>query len=176
MEFYNVIDNRFSVRSYKTDKIGKDMVERIVGAALRAPSWGNKQSWRFIIVDRNVEKNIIGKASGQEKIAKACQDAPYVVVLCADTEQSGVKNGVNYFMFDCGLAMGNLVLAAQAEGVGTCIVGWFDEKTVKALLNLPEDIRVVAFTPLGYPRENPRVRIRKKSEETVFYNQWGKGE
>lgn len=176
MEFHEVIENRFSVRSYKNDPVPVETVKAVVETALRAPSWGNKQSWRFVIVNKKVEKTIIGKASGQDAIGKACETAPYVVVLCADPEQSGVKNGLDYFMFDCGLAMENLVLAAQDQGLGTCIVGWFDESAVKAILNLPDNMRVIAYTPLGYSKESPKVRIRKKTEEMVYFNQWGKGE
>lgn len=174
MSVFDAIIERFSIRNYKTDKVPFDVVVKIVDAARMAPSWGNKQSWKFIIVDSRVEKKLLGKASGQDNIAKACEDAPFVVVLCANAKESGVKNSMEYYLFDCGLAMENLVLAAQSEGLSTCIVGWFDEKTVKGLLNVPEDIRIVAFTPLGYSKESKGPRKRKKQEEAVFHNFWGK--
>lgn len=176
MNFYEVVENWHSVRAYKNDEIPEEAVQRVVRAALRAPSWANRQSWRFIIVHKKVVRTILGKASGQDLIAKACEDAPYVIVLCADPEESGSKNELNYFMFDCGLAMENLLLAACEEGLGTCVVGWFNENTVRAILNLPENIRVIAYTPLGYPRESPKVRMRRRSEEMIYWNQWGRGE
>ncbi len=175
MDVYEAAGSRMSVRSYKHDPVSKETVIRILEAARRAPSWANKQCWRFIVVDSQVEKKIIGKASGQANIAKACEEAPYIIVLCANSKESGVKNGMEYFMFDCGLAMENLVLTAQSEGLSTCIVGWFDEKAVKAVLKIPEDFKVVAFTPLGYGNEKLIIRSRKKQDETVYCNIWGRG-
>ncbi len=175
MDLYELIKNRTSIRKYKSEAIPMATVLKIVEAAGNAPSWANKQCWNFIIVDTHVAKNIIGKASGQANISKACETAPFVVVLCADAKHSGVKNGMEYYMFDSGLAMGNLILAAQAEGLSTCIVSWFDERAVKGVLNVPSEMRVVAFTPLGYADEPIVVRPRKKLSETVFHNTWGKG-
>jgi nitroreductase len=174
MDIYDAIRNRVSIRSYKKDKIDLEIVKKVIEAACVAPSWGNKQSWRFIVVNSMVEKNLLGKASGQPIIAQACMDAPYVVVLCANTKESGVKNGIEYYAFDCALAMENLVLSATAEGLSTCIVGWFDEKVVKGILNIPQNIRVVAFTPLGYADEVPKHSTRKKTEQIVYYNTWNK--
>jgi nitroreductase len=173
MDTFDAIMARRSIRKYKKDKVEYDTILKVTDAARVAPSWGNKQCWRFVIVDYAVEKKIIGAASGQDNIAKACEEAPYIIVLCADESDSGVKNNIEYFMFDCGLAMENLVLAAQNEGLSTCIVGWFDEKAIKAVLNIPENIRVVAFTPVGYADENISMRKRKKASEVVFHNHWG---
>ncbi|MCX7922161.1 MAG: nitroreductase family protein [Clostridia bacterium] len=174
MDIYELIKNRVSIRAYKTDSVPLETVKRIVQAAGMAPSWGNKQCWRFVIVDSHVVKNIMGQASGQPNIAKACEEAPYVIALCANAKESGVKNGMEYYLFDSALAMQNLVLAAQAEGLSTCIIGWFDEKAVRGVLNVPDGFKVVAYTPLGYSNEEVLPRKRKKLEETVFRNHWGK--
>lgn len=174
MDIHRLIENKTSIRAYKTDTVPIDTVKKILNTASLAPSWANRQCWRFVVVDSKVGKNIIGQASGQPLIIKACKDAPYVIVLCAHFRESGVKNGLEYFMFDSGLAMSNLVLAAEAEGLSTCIVGWFDEGAIRAVLNIPKEFAVVAFTPLGYADENKRPRKRKKQDEVVFYNSWGK--
>lgn len=174
MGIYKLISSRTSIRTYKKDPVPLETVLNIIDAARMAPSWGNKQCWRFIIVDSNVGKNIIGKASGQNNIAKACLDAPYVIVLCSYIRESGFKNGLEYFMFDSGLAMQNLVLAAEAEGLSTCIVGWFDEGAIRAVLNIPKEVAIVAFTPLGYAAERKKGRVRKEKDEIIFYNNWGK--
>ncbi|MFZ5990119.1 MAG: nitroreductase family protein [Bacillota bacterium] len=174
MDIYELIKSRSSVRAYKTDPVPREAILRIIEAARMAPSWANRQSWRFVVVDSQVGKNIIGKASGQDHIAKACMDAPYVVVLCAYVRESGVKNGLEYFMFDCGLAMANLVLTAEAEGLSTCIVGWFNEGTIRGILNVPKEAVIVAFTPLGYADEEKKPRKRKKQDEIMFHNNWGK--
>lgn len=174
MDIYEMIRKRVSTRVYKSEKVPDDTVKRVVEASLRAPSWGNKQCWKVIIVDSKVEKNLIGKASGQPNISKACEEAPYVIVYCANPKESGVKNGMEYYLFDCALAMDHLMLAAESEGLATCIVGWFDEKIVKSVLNIPDNYRVVAYTPLGYAAENVLPRSRKEFKETVYHNQWKK--
>lgn len=174
MDLHELIKARTSIRQYKDEPVPMEVVVRILDSAARAPSWANKQCWRFVIVDSKVEKNLLGKASGQANIAKACETAPYVIVLCADTRESGSKNGLDYFLFDAGLAMENLVLAARAETLATCIVGWFDEKTVKGVLNVPQGIKVIAYTPLGYGDEAVQPRARKKRSEVVYHNTWGR--
>jgi len=174
MGFFEVVNSRSSVREYKDDPVPLETVRKIIEAARVAPSWANSQCWRFVIVDSHVEKNIIGNTTGQANIAKACKDAPYVIVLCANPKESGSKNGMDYYMFDCGLAMQNLSLAARSEGLDTCIVGWFDEKAIKGVLNVPNNFKVVAFTPLGYAKETPVRKARRKYSENVFHNFWGK--
>lgn len=173
MDIHKLIETKTSIRAYKTDAVPLDTVQRILRTATMAPSWANRQCWRFVVVDTHVGKNIIGQSSGQPQIIKACKDAPYVIVLCAYIRESGVKNGLEYFMFDSGLAMSNLVLAAEAEGLSTCIVGWFNEGAIRGLLNIPPEAVVVAFTPLGYAAEGKRPRKRKKREEIIFHNSWG---
>lgn len=175
MDFFEIVKSRTSIRTFKRDEVPAETIKKIVDTACLAPSWGNKQCWRFVIVSSHVEKNIIGKASGQANISKACEDAPYVIVLCSIFKDSGIKNGMEYFLFDSGLAMENLILAAKAEGLDTCIVGWFDEKAIKGVLNIPEGIKIVAFTPIGYGNESVTPRPRKKQSEIVFHNFWGKG-
>ena len=174
MDIYEAVNNRRSIRAYKTNSVPKETVVKVVDAARMAPSWANGQCWRFILVESKVEKKLLGKASGQANIAKACEDAPYVVVFCASPKESGSKNGMDYYMFDCGLAMQSFVLAAHAEGLATCIIGWFDEKSVKGMLNIPDGYKVVAFTPLGCGSENPPRRSRKKYKDIVYDNTWGK--
>lgn len=173
MDIHRLIENKTSIRAYKKDPVPMETVKRILHTASMAPSWANRQCWRFAVVDTHVGKNIIGQASGQPQIVKACKDAPYVIVLCAHVKESGVKNGLEYFMFDSGLAMNNLTLAAEAEGLSTCIVGWFNEGAIRGLINLPQEMAIVAFTPLGYADESKRSRKRKSQEEIVFHNSWG---
>lgn len=174
MHLEEVIRTRASVRSFTNQPVPAPMVKEILELALRAPSWGNKQCWRFIAVEGKVLKTLIGKASGQELISKACETAPYVIVLCADPGESGMQNDISYYIFDGALAMENLMLAAWSRGLGTCTVGFFDEKAVRGALNIPENIRVLAFTPLGYPSKCPLPRPRNEYVEVVYHNTWGK--
>lgn len=174
MEVLEAIRNRVSIRKYKSDTVPLEMVLGVLDLARLAPSWGNKQCWRFVIVDSKVEKIIIGKASGQPNISRACDEAPYVIVLCANPKDSGVKNGMEYYLYDCAAAMQNLVIAAQGYNLSTCIVGWFDEKAVRSILSIPSELRIIAYTPMGYSDEVVLTRSRKKLEDLVYHNQWGK--
>lgn len=174
MDVGEAIKSRVSIRTYKTDNIPMETVAKIVEQAKFAPSWANKQCWKIVIVDSHVERKIIGRTTGQANIAKACEDAPYVLVLCVNPKESGIKNGMEYYLFDSGLIMGNLLLAATAEGLSTCIVSWFDEKAIKGVLNIPDKYRVIAFTPLGLSSESVNTRSRKKLDEITFHNSWGK--
>ena len=146
MDFYDVVKNRKSIRKYTTQKIPEDVLKRVLEAARWAPSWGNKQCWRYIVVDDPaVMSNIV------TGVAKSF-NAPMLIVVCADPEQSGHKDGKEYYLVDAAISFEHLVLAAAAEGLGTCwLGGMFNEADVKRHLSIPDKIRVVAITPLGYP-------------------------
>ncbi|NLA05172.1 MAG: nitroreductase, partial [Firmicutes bacterium] len=93
--------------------------------------------------------------------------------LCADPEASGRPDGKDYYLLDAGLAMQQLMLAAHAEGLGTCWVAWFDESAAREACKVPAPYRVVAFTPLGVPARRPSPRPRKELGEIVFTEEWG---
>ncbi len=104
--------------------------------------------------------------------AQCYEKAPYVLVLCADPTDSGVIGGKEYYLADCGAAMENVLLAAAAEGLGTCFVGSFSEYAVRAILHIPTDVRVVAVTPIGYPDEMPEESKRENLSSIVYENSW----
>lgn len=173
MDFYEAVEKRKSIRKYKADLIEKDKLERIYNAARFAPSWKNLQCWRFMSID---DKEII------EKVKLSCDDwnqkiiseeVPVVVLLCAIEADSGVRDEKDYYMLDSGLAMEHLMLAAANEGLGTCWMGLFDEKKIISALNIPEGIKIVAISPLGYPNQDPSPRPRKELTDIVFGNEWG---
>ncbi len=181
MEFYDVIKSRKSIRKYSPKKVPEDALERILEAARWAPSWANKQCARYVVVDDpalfpNIVSGIV-----------VGWGAPTYVVACADPANSGHKGGKDYYMLDVGISMEHLILAAAAEGLGTCwIGGMFDEASVKRALEIPENMRVVAITPLGYPEESERKSLvgsairaavgadsRKPLGEIAFRNRYG---
>jgi len=153
MEFYKTVYSRKSIRKYKPDLVPEDTVIKILDAARVAPSWANMQGVRYVVVrDPNKVKALID-AIGQ----KWTRDAPMFIVACIQERGSGKnKNGLKYFMLDVGIAFEHLILAATAEGLGTCWIGYFDEDGVKKALNIPKKFRVVAITPLGYPDGPPK--------------------
>lgn len=145
MDFYEAVKNRKSVRNYTAQKVPDDVLDRILEAARLAPSWANKQCWRYVIVD---DPAVLSRTSGLAKNF----GAPMMVVLCGDPAASGQRDGKDYYLVDAAISLEHLVLAAAAEGLGTCwVAGRIDEAGLKKELGIPGNLRVVATTPLGYP-------------------------
>ena len=167
MDFYEVIRTRRSVRSYKPDPIPDEVLMRVLDAARIAPSGSNRQPWRFIIVkDEELKKRLAEACSGQHFIA----EAPVIIVACGRNihYNRGGYMGDMSMLVDVSIAFTHLILAARAEGLGTCWIGSFDNEEVKRILNIPEDVNVVAITPLGYPKREDAFRepgSRKTLEE-----------
>ncbi|MHB8170515.1 MAG: nitroreductase family protein [Thermincolia bacterium] len=174
MELMEVIKARRSIRKYRQDEVVEEKVEYVLEAARLAPSWKNLQCWQFIVV-RSAEgrRALAGAFVDANPGKKALEAAPVVIVLCADSEKSEVLEGKQYYLVDVAIAMEHLVLAAQDKGLGTCWMGLFDEKVMQAALGIPENIRIVAVTPLGYPDQEPSPRPRKDLREIVFREKWG---
>ncbi len=175
MELYEVLRNRRSVRKYSSEDVSADKLEKVLEAARIAPSWSNKQCWKFIVVrDPEKKKNLAESMPENNPARKAVgETAPVVLVLCADPTASGKQDDKEYYLLDAGLAMQQLILAAYAEGLGTCWVALFDEKKARPVCAVPENYRVVALTPLGVPEKQPSEKPRKDLNEIVYAEEWG---
>ncbi|MEO0068345.1 MAG: nitroreductase family protein [candidate division WOR-3 bacterium] len=171
MEFYDVIRRRLSVRAYKPDPVPEEVLRRILEAARLAPSAKNYQPWRFIVVtDEKIRQELVPACRGQSFIAQA----PVVICACA-IENEAWKGMGGYWSaaeVDVTIALEHIILAATAEGLGTCWIGAFIEAEVKRVLQIPEGVKPVALTPLGYPAQEPKPRPRKALEEIVCYNRF----
>jgi nitroreductase len=166
MEFMDLVLKRRSIRKYKPEPVPKEDIEYVLEAARQAPSWANRQCWRYIVVSDEATRK---KITMREWAAKA----PIVIVGCGDPTKAGNLDGRPYYMLDMGISMEHLVLAAAEKGLGTCwIGGQFDEKVVREALGVPESHRVVALTPLGYPDESPAAKDRKPPTELVTWEKW----
>jgi len=168
MDIFEALKNRRSVRKYRKEPIPKEILTKILEAAIQAPSAGNLQPWRFIVVrDSERKRALSGAALGQSMVA----EAPTVIVVCADLRKSARyygERGANLFCIqDTAAAIQNMMLAAYALGVGTCWVGSFHEKYVSEILDVPEGTRPVAIVPVGYPAERPHLTARKGLDEVV---------
>ncbi|MDY6825949.1 MAG: nitroreductase family protein [Bacillota bacterium] len=174
MDIYKILEERRSIRKYEPEPVPIDKLKHILEAARIAPSWKNLQCWRFIIVRDHELKKQLAESMPTTNPARSAvgKTAPVVIVLCAEPSESGLHDGKDYYMLDAGLAMQQLMLAAHAEGLGTCWVGLFDEEKVKKVCSIPEDYRVVAMSPLGYPAVKPSVRPRKELTEIIFAEKW----
>jgi nitroreductase len=162
----DVVSKRRSIRKYKPDKVPKADIEYVLEAARLAPSWANRQCWRYIVVTDEATRKKIAMTDWAAK-------APVMIVGCGDPLKAGNREGKPYYMLDMGISMEHLVLAAAERGLGTCwLGGQFDEKTVREALGVPESHRVVALTPLGYPDESPPAKERKPMSDMVTWEKW----
>ena len=171
MKVLEVIQKRRSVRKYKQDPIPEEALLRVLEAARLAPSGKNFQPWKFIIVkDKALKEKLARASAGQFFIAKA----PIIIVGCGFPDNCYARMGryMKSWSVDVTIAMEHLILQAQEEGLGTCWIGSFEEEEVKAILNVPEEVKVLALTPLGYPEEIPRFRGRKSLDEIISYDRY----
>lgn len=168
MDVFEAMEKRHSVRSFDSSReVPDELVEEVLRCACLAPSAGNVQPWRFLVVrDRGIKEALAAAALGQRFVAQA----PVVIVVCADLEAhagSYGKRGVElYAVQDTAAAVQNMLLAATALGLGTCWVGAFHENEAARALGLPGHLRPLALVPMGYalregsqPRKVPHNRL-----------------
>ena len=181
VELMEAIKGRRSIRKYKADPVSDDTFRKVFEGVRWAPSWANTQCWEVIVVkDPKVKSEISRTVPETNRAHSAMVEAPVILVLCGRKAVSGYHGGKpatakgDWVMFDTGLAMQNLCLAAHALGLGTVIVGFFDHKKAEEILSVPDSVEVVAMTPLGYPAAEGSVRKRKEFSEFVFYDRYPK--
>jgi len=186
MDVFRAIQWRRSVRRFAQKKIEREKIFRILEAARLAPSSSNRQAWHFVVID---EKSIIEQIpkqvlTGSKSIISWIVDAPLVLVGCytkAYTHAIAQLFGHENHLVDVSIAMSHIVLAATALGIGTCYVGWFNEKKLKKILKIPRHYSIAVLLALGYPVDRSTEesiggiapRPRKRLDEIVSYNEYG---
>lgn len=166
MEFSDVIKRRYSVRNYKSEEIEDEKLKIILEAALLAPTAVNKQPFQLIVISTH------GREEDLRRIYPAgwFVEAPLIICACALPDEGWTRrDGKNYAEVDTTIAMDHLILAATSLGLGTCWVGAFDVTAAREVLDIPEEVVPLVFTPLGYPADEPRPKNRKKMTEMVRY-------
>lgn len=162
MEFKEVVRRRRSIRKYKDAPVPRRSILKVLEAARLAPSAGHRQPWHFIVVQ---DRETIGKLVGGRRWAAA----PVVIVGVADAEASP-----NWCFNDLAIAFEHIVLAATDLGLGTCWMGlMYRDAEIKELLGIPDQLKVVAMTPLGVPDETPAPKARKSLDEIVSWERYG---
>lgn len=170
----DVLRERRSIRSFTDRPVEEEKLKAVLEAARLAPSWANRQCWTYIVVREEATRRAVADTLEGNPAQKAVAAAPVLIVACADPERSGKVKDQNYYLVDVGISLQQLCLEAWNQGLGTCWIGWFDEDKVRSILEVPENIRVVAMTPLGYPAALPGDRGRRPLEEMVFHERWGR--
>jgi nitroreductase len=170
MNVIDAIKARKSVRSYLEKPIEEEKLVSVLEAGRLAPSASNRQEWRFIIVrDKTTRKKISEAANGQSFVG----NAPAIIVACAETDEHVMMCGQQCYPIDLAIALEHIALAAVETGLGTCWIGAFDERQVKQILDIPNEIRVVGLMPLGYPTDpSIKEKTRFPFDRIVKYEHW----
>lgn len=181
MNFLELVKKRQSVRRYLSKEIEPDKLQRCLEAARLAPSASNSQPWSFIVVDNPELKDKVAKLTFDQVISfnKFVPQAPVLVVFIIErpkviTRIGGFIKKIEYPQIDIGIASQNFCLQATAEGLGTCMLGWFKEVPIKKILNIPADKKIGLIVSIGYPPEDYKLRekSRKAFTEVVKYNSY----
>ena len=171
MEFYEVIKKRRSFRFYKSDIPSDEQIERIIDAARLAPTWANMQGMEYIVVKNLDLVKAVWEAIGQEN---KFVNAPIFIVGIISESKSGINSsGEKYYPVDFGICFEHLILAATAEGLATCWIGYFNELKIKTILEIPQKYRILGLTPLGYPiKPKGEIKDRVSLKEIVHYDKF----
>ena len=181
MTFQELINQRQSVRKYMDKPVEHEKIERLIGAVHMAPSACNSQPWKLVIVDEPELKNDVAKATFSKAISfnKFATEAPVIAILVIEkakliAEIGGRVKNQEYAQYDIGIAAAHFCLQAAELGLGTCMIGWFDEKKIQQLLHIPKKRKIGLVITLGYPPEDYKLRkkMRKPIDDIYGFNSY----
>ena len=180
MSFIDLANKRYSVRNYKNTPVPQEKLNRCIEAARLAPSACNSQPWKFIIVDNNELINELAKQAfeGILDFNHFAFKAPVLVLIVSERQKAFAKFGSivkrkNFSQIDIGIAAEHFCLQATEEGIGTCMLGWFNEKKVKKTLSIPKFKRVEIVISVGFSADDNIPRKKRKSiDEIMSYNKY----
>lgn len=180
MQFLELVQKRYSVRSYTEDPVPRDLLTRAIEAARLAPSASNTQPWQFVVVDDEELRRTIGDAcrGPAGTFNKFVASAPALVVVLeswgdAKTALAGKLTGQRYSAYDIGMAVEHFCLQAAEDNLGTCILGWFNAKRVRRILSIPRSLRPALIVSVGYPKANKIPKKKRKEVRAItHWNGW----
>jgi nitroreductase len=180
MTFEALVHKRRSVRRYADRPVAKEDVLKCLEAARLAPSGCNSQPWHFIVIDEpGLRKRVAERIfSGLYNMNKFAQEAPVLVAVVSEKEKflasfGGQVRDTRYCLVDIGIACEHLVLQAQELGIGSCWIGWFDEKALKEELRISKNKKIDIVIALGYAAEDKIVpKTRKALAEISSFNKY----
>jgi len=166
MELKDAILQRKSIRNYKDTPVPEDKLKSVLEAARMAPSGGNKQPWKFVVVRDSEKRNQLSEASGGQKhVGKA----PVIIAAVTVNPESMMMCEVPGYPVDLAIAVDHMTLAAVDEGLGTCWIGAFSQDKAREIMGIPDDRKIVALLTLGYADDPGRPKTRKSLDEIVCY-------
>lgn len=163
------LEKRYSVRAYRPDPVEDGKLAQVLEAARLAPSAANRQPFQLIVIHTAGRQAELRRIYDREWFVQA----PLVICACGLPALAWVRrDGKNYTDVDVAIAFDHLTLAAADLGLGTCWIAAFDPPAARQVLGLPTDVEPIAFTPLGYPADQPKPKTRKAISELVRYEHW----
>ena len=169
MQLLPEIEQRRSIRSYTEAPVQRDVLQRIVDAGRLAPSAKNRQAWRFVVVTQSeIRAKLQAAAFGQDYVGSAGA----VIALCTTNIEYTMPNGIASYPVDLGIAGAFMMLQAEHERLGSCMVTTFREEEVKALLTVPHRMRVVMLLAVGHPAERPEPAHRHAANRVIGWEHW----
>ena len=170
-DFLKLVASRQSDRAYDMSRpVEPEKLERILEAARLAPSACNAQPWKFVVINDPELSVKVGKATAGLGMNKFAKDAPVHILVVE--ESMNVTSFLGAKIKDIGIATAHITLAAESEGLGSCILGWFDEKEIKKLTGIPSSKRLLLVITIGYSVKEKRKKARKPKEKVVSYNKY----
>lgn len=177
-DFLKLVASRQSDRTFDSSKeVEPEKLERILEAARLSPSACNAQPWKFVAVTDKELAVEVGKAAAGLGMNKFAKEAPVHILVVEENANitsflgSKVKNK-HFPLIDIGIAAAHICLAAESQGLGSCILGWFDEKEIKKLTGIPSSKRLLLDILVGYPLKEKRKKSRKDKEKVISYNRY----
>jgi len=182
MEFSELIKVRQSVRQYQQRPVAKDLLDKLVEAVRLSPSASNAQPWKLIVVDDPGLRSQVAQATFSSTVTfnRFAPEAPLIAVFV--TEKAGFITQVGallkkrqFSLIDIGIAAAHFCLQAAELGLGTCILGWFDEKRIMRLLRIPRGRRIGLLVTLGYAVEGYPLREKSRKDSGLMssFNSYG---
>lgn len=173
MDALECIKTRQSIREFKEKPVEFDKITTIIEAGKSAPSAGNLQDWKFILITEE---------STKKKISDACEqqvwmdNAPVHIIVCSEPEKTqrmyGKRGQENYSIQNASAAVENMLLSAHAQGLGACWIGAFNEEKLRETANIPEEIIPRAVIPIGYPAQKNEQQKKLSVIDVTYIEKW----
>jgi nitroreductase len=169
METLEAIHTRRSIRRYQDKPVGEDLIQKLLEAAMQAPSARNQQPWQFVVID---DRTVLTTIPGFMPNAAMAANAPLAILVCADLD---LEKSEGYWVVDCAAATQNILLAAHALGLGACWCGVYPRENrmeeLRKLIGLPKNVMAHSLVVIGHPAEQVAAEKRYRKER-VRRNRW----
>lgn len=169
MDIIELLLTRRSIRKYTNKDVSDEIIEKLLKAAMYAPSAGNQQPWHFLVLR---DRNTFQKITEFHPYAKMLQEASVAILICGDTS---LETNKGYWPFDCSAATENVLIAAHGLGLGSVWLGIYPRPNrqdgMRKLFQLPDNIMPFSLISIGYPAEKKKTPLRFKPER-IHYDKW----